>query len=122
MDPNAFADFRKFVYTGVRPELPFDEARKLWVVANRFLSSTLEKMCEGVIIQELRREVELRSTNGASKALIECLTFAHHFSMALLFRSCQLYVRGSLWLIGATEEWHQFEAEHPEVVARVLQA
>lgn len=121
LKPEAFGLFLKFLYSGALPKLDLDKAMKLWVVANRFLSSTLEKMCEGVIIQELRREVELRSASSVS-AIIECLTFAHDYGLSLLLKSCQLYAKGSLRLMAATEEWRQFERERPELVDLVLQS
>jgi len=119
LKPEAFGLFLKFLYSGARPELDLDKAIKLWVVANRFLSSTLEKMCEGVIIQELRHEVKHRPASSVS-AIIKCLTFAHDYGLSLLFESCQLYVKGSLGLMRVTEEWLEFEREHPELVALAL--
>ena len=76
-------------------------------------------MCEGVIVQELRHEVRLRPENAAS-AIIEHLQFAHDFDSSLLFKSYQLYVKGNLRVIGATEEWREFEREYPKLVALVL--
>jgi len=115
LNPEAFERYLKFLYSGARPELELNEAMKLWMVANRFLSPNLEKMCEGVIIQELRHEVELRPASSAS-AIIECLTFADNYGLSLLLKSCQLYVKGSLHLMRATEEWLEFEREHPKLV------
>ena len=120
LDPKAFENYLKFLYTGVRPELKLNEAKNLMMVANRFLSTKLENMCEGVIVQELRHEVRLRPENAAS-AIIEHLQFAHDFDFSLLFKSCQLYVKGNLRVIGATEEWREFEREYPKLVALVLQ-
>ena len=119
LNPEAFELYLKFVYSGARPELDINKAMKLWVVANRFLSPILEKMCEGAIIQELRHEVEHRPASSVS-AIIECLTFAHDYGLSLLFESCQLYVKGSHGLMRVTEEWLEFEREHPELVALVL--
>jgi len=121
VDPEAFLHFRKFLYTNEFPQdLPFDEMKNLWVVANQFIAPDLEECLEELFVKRLSSRDPIGNVLRGN--LLESLSFAHEFSLSLplLLESCLLYARGSLRLLRTTEQWKEMERDQPDLVALVL--
>jgi len=86
------------------------------VVANLFVAPDLEKTCEKLIFDHL--------VQRKADVVLRCLAFAYKYKSSLptLLESSLLYVRSSLRVLRATEEWREMEKDQPELVDLVLQS